>query len=138
MRTDRDYYVTDDSRITIKLDLFRRGNAASPRLDHVRAGADRLAQGRPVDVGTCLVNGEVWVTGGEGGISTFDRPLSSEPNWWLIPAGTELPPELLVRRDHATPDGRTHYALAPAHDMPLAVYRRALAALHDRCRKVDP
>lgn len=136
MKTEKDYYVTENSRIKIKLDLFRSGNSTSPRLDHVRYGEERIKAGQSVDVGTFLVSGEPWVVGREGGISTFDKPLPHEPNWWLIPAGTELPSELIIRRDHATFDGRTHYSLAPAFDMPLTSYRRSLAALHERCKKV--
>jgi hypothetical protein len=137
MRTDRDLYVTDNSRLTLKLDLFRQGNASGPRLDHVRFGADRVAQRKVVDVRPYLVNGELWVPGQTGGISTFDRPTADELHWWCIPAGTELPAELVARRDHTLRDGRTHYSLAPGYDMPLSAYRAALAALHDRCRRIS-
>ena len=75
--------------------------------------------------------------GQAGGVSTFDRPTAGEPHWWCLPAGTELPPELVARRDHTLRDGRTHYSLAPACNMPLDAYRAALAALHDRCRRIS-
>lgn len=46
-------------------DLYRRGNAASPRLDHVRVGKDILTFER---------DGVVSVTAHSGGVSTFARP----------------------------------------------------------------
>ena len=136
MKADRDYYVTENSRVTIKLDLFRKGNTEQARLDHVRFGQDRIAKGQSVDVSTFIRNAETWVAALEGGISTFDKPLPTELNWWKIPSGTEFPPELLVRRDHTGRDGRTHYSIAPAFDMPLTTYRSALASLHTKCQKI--
>ena len=74
----------------------------------------------------------------EGGISTFNKPVAGETKWWLIPSGTQLPPELIIRRDHTSNDGRTHYSLAPAFDMPLSQYKESLARLHDACTEANP
>ena len=137
MKAERDYYVTENSRVTIKLDLFRKGNSENARLDNVRFGQDRIAKGLPVDASTFIRDSDVWVEAHKGGISTFDRPLSTEKNWWRIPAGLEFPPELIVRRDHTSHDGRTHYSISPAYDMPLTSYRSALASLHDKCRRTE-
>ncbi|MEY4582665.1 MAG: hypothetical protein RL701_7368 [Pseudomonadota bacterium] len=137
MKADKDYYVTENSRVTVKIELFRAGNSTSPRLDNVRYGEERIKNKQSVDVSSFLVSGEPWVEANSGGISTFDKPIASESNWWLIPAGTELPSELGVRRDHTGPDGRTHYSLYPAFNMPLTSYRFALASLHNKCSKLE-
>lgn len=135
MRTDRDYYLVENARVTITLDLFRRGTASSPRLNKVRFGDDRLAQGLRNDVTTFEVNGEPWVRARDGGVSTFDAPAPGG-HWWRLPAGTELPEEVVVVRDHATPDGRTHYTLAPSRDMAIFRFIAALERLHARCVRV--
>jgi len=133
MRTDRDDYIVVNARVTITIDLFRRGNASSPQLNKVRFGDDRLAQGMRNDVTTYDMNGEPWGRARDGGISTFDAPGPGGGHWWKLPAGTELPEEVVIIRDHRTPDGRTHYTLAPSRDMAVIRFCAALERLHARC-----
>ena len=102
-------------------DLYRRGNASSPRLDHVRIGKDILAFER---------DGMVWVTAYSGGVSTFARP-GFGLHWWRIPRGCSYPDALLVRNDHGD-----HYVWEPHVDMPLTAYVTHLATVHALCIKV--
>jgi hypothetical protein len=46
---------------TTSVDLYRMGNATSPRMDKVR----------DQDVENYEKNGEIWIVEGSGGISTF-------------------------------------------------------------------
>ena len=98
------------------IDLYRRGNANSPRMDHVR----------PVDVVRFVQNSTEWVRGRSGGISTF---ASSTPpgrgRIWRLPAGTLYLDELHLENDHGD-----HWSWEPAQDMQLSAYLDGLRALN--------
>lgn len=95
----------------IDIDLYRGGNSASPRFDNVR---DRdVVKFRDPQTDRVMVKGM------SGGISTFTAP-KPETNWWWIPAGTVVPPKLVVTRDNTNPGtGITHYTIRPEQDMLL-------------------
>ncbi len=98
----------------IDVDLYRSGNASSPRLDNVR-DKDIV---KFKDVATGLTR----VKGMSGGISTFTAP-KPENNWWWIKAGTVVPASLVVTRDHTDPKTNiTHYTIRPASDILLTEY----------------
>ena len=100
---------------TTTVDLYRRGNASSARLDHVRRQ----------DVTTYQQNGVEWVKGKSGGVSTF--AVNSPPGAgrvWHLAQGTSYPPELYVWNDHGN-----HWSWEPDFDMSLADYRAALASV---------
>lgn len=105
----------------IDIDLYRGGNAGSPRFDNVRDKDVIKWRDPATDV--------VWVKGMSGGVSTFTAP-KPETNWWWIRAGTVVPKGLTVTRDHTFPEnGVTHYTLRPADDMTLEAYIDAMKTL---------
>lgn len=105
----------------IDLDLYRSGNATSPRFDHVR---DKDVV-KIKDQQTGLVK----VKGMSGGISTFTSPRP-EPNWWWIKAGSVVPHGLVITRDTTNPKtGITHYTIRPVEDMLLTVYTSHMCQL---------
>ena len=100
---------------TTPVQLYRRGNASSPRLDHVR----------PIDVTIFIRNGIEWVAARSGGISTFAFPtLPGRGRIWRLPAGTQYPDELILNNDHGD-----HWSWEPAQDMALSRYRTLLSAV---------
>ena len=102
-------------------DLYRRGNAASPRLTYVRLGKD-------VEV---FVRGNVnWVQAESGGVSTFSSPGLGSP-WWILPAGSEYPDELVVVNDHGN-----HFSWEPRFEMPLTDFLANLATVESAFRKL--
>jgi hypothetical protein len=97
------------------IDLYRRGNSSSPRMDNVR----------PVDVASFIRNGAEWVGGRSGGISTFASPTPpGRGRIWRLPAGTLYSDELHLENDHGD-----HWSWGPARDMKMARYRAFLAAV---------
>ncbi len=107
---------------TTTTDLFRRGNAASARLTHVRLGKD-------IDV--FQINGVDWVAAHSGGISTFSvQPPGA--NWWLLPVGYDYPDDLALANDHGD-----HYSWEPNVDMTLADYIALLASVQAAFQKVS-
>ena len=96
-------------------DLYRRGSASSPRLDHVRVGKDVEAFER---------DSMLWVRARSGGVSTFSRPGFGQ-HWWRLPQGYIYPDTVDVVNDYGH-----HYSWEPNVDMPLAKYVALLAAVH--------
>lgn len=96
--------------------LYRRGNATSPRVDHVRPSTD---------IAVISQGGVGWVLRQSGGVSCFDyTPPPGTGRIWLLPAGAPYPDELYLRDD-----GNGHWSWEPENDMPLADFRAILAAL---------
>lgn len=92
-------------------------------------------QVRRADVTIEVLNGVKWVRvrNRPRGISTFDKPdVFRKGSWeyYKIPAGTQLPEGLAIVRDFRNPVlDATHYAIAPAFDMPLKRFKDLLNVL---------
>ena len=104
------------------VDLYRRGNAGSPRLSHVRVGKDIM---------TTFENGIEIAGAHSGGVSTFSNSGAGS-NWWLLPAGTEYPDEISVINDHGN-----HYNWEPNVDLPLSDYEVLLASVESAFIRVS-
>ena len=107
---------------TTTADLFRAGNASGPRLGHVRVGKD---------ISTYSQAGIDWVVARSGGVSTFSRQGNGR-NWWLFPAGSAYPDELIVVNDHGN-----HFSWEPSVDMPLSAYIALLESVGANFHKVS-
>ncbi len=109
------------------VDLYRRGNANSPRMDNIRLGKD---------IATYERNGKTWVkeTVKEltpGGISTFSIQGKGK-NWWQIDAGTDIPQDLELINDRGN-----HWLWKPSQTMPLEKYKQALQIISQSFYKVS-
>lgn len=97
-------------------DVFRLGNATSPRLDHIRKH----------DIPIVSNDGKEMVFPDTGGISVFNiiHPRL-HGIWWKCPAGTTYPEELTIicERDYG---GLRHYLIQPSYQMELRQYLEAL------------
>ena len=88
---------------------------------------------RPADITIRLVGDVKWVfiQDRPRGISTFDKsgvPPGKAWEYYLIPAGAELPEGLAITKDEYNNHfGATHYTIAPAHDMPLERFKFLLS-----------
>jgi hypothetical protein len=95
------------------VDLYRMGNAISPRLDNIRAK----------DIEMYEDNEKTWVSANSGGISTF-AVRGSGRNWWklvretsaLRNRGSEIPSLLRVVNDYGD-----HWLWEPSYSMTLDV-----------------
>jgi len=92
------------------IDLYRRGNANSPRMDNVRTQ----------DVEIYYDNGEVWVVANSGGISTFATQGAGK-TWWKLDQSTEIPTELTLVNDYGN-----HWSWEPSYTMGRDDYIAAL------------
>lgn len=86
------------------------------------------------DVATYLKNGIAYVKSEESrGTSLSDiYGLFGDKNWdyVVIPAGTIIPKELVITKDHYIPKKSSwHYSISPNFDMPVTRFLRALDQL---------
>ena len=102
------------------LDLYRWGNASSPKLDNVR----------PTDLATYKHDGQDWVEAKSGGISVFSTD-TGEKNTWKLPKGTAYAAKLFIFNDHDN-----HWSIQPSVNMTLVEYQALLRELGARFVKV--
>ena len=86
---------------------------------------------RLADVFTYLKDGIVYVKSEESrGTSLSDKDgLFGHKNWEyvIIPAGTIIPRELIITKDHYIPHKKSwHYSISPNFDMPISKFLKAL------------
>jgi hypothetical protein len=119
------------SHLATDLNGYERGNPLFPDLEpRVLPSGDV----RDPDVDTYFENG-VWRVRAEigRGTSLTDREGIFGYNKWtyvVIPAGTIIPPELIITKDHFMQrKGCWHYSISPNYDMPVATYLSALDKL---------
>ena len=94
--------------VAVPVNVYRLGNAGSPKLTNVRIGKDVI-----VDDGIVIANGM--------GMSLSSSTSGWKGHIWLLSEGIELPEGLMLINDHGN-----HYSLAPTEDMPLDVYKELL------------
>lgn len=110
------------------VELYRRGNANSPRMDNVRLDKD---------IATYEQGGKTWVKEtalerlAPGGISTFSVQGQGK-NWWKINAGVEIPQDLELVNDRGN-----HWLWKPSLTMPLEKYKQALQTIGQSFYKVS-
>jgi hypothetical protein len=102
-------------------DLFRRGNATSPRMTQLRIGRDIITYQR---------GGTEWIAARSGSVSTFSQRGPGR-NWWRLAAGFDYPDELLVVNDHGN-----HYNWEPNVELTLAEFIELLASVEVGFTKV--
>ena len=107
---------------TLSVDLYRGGNASSPRLDNVRDKDVTKYIGK---------NGKIWVKGKQEGISTFSAYPKDPKNQWKIAKGTSYSSNLYIYKESGD-----HWLIAPAKDMPLDDYLKHLGTLKSKFVKL--
>jgi hypothetical protein len=116
--------VTENLFTSVPVNLFRGGNAGSPKLDHLR---DKDIETVEEDV---LGKKTIFVLPKTGGISTFDNDAKMKGKVWKIPSGTKLPATIMVVKDKYNSGMRaTHYSISPAYKMTLEAYILGLQEL---------
>ena len=115
---------------TLDEDLYRLGNATSPKLDNVR----------PQDVDTYERNGILMVRANGKGMSVgtlaYLKLLRISGWLWKIPATTLLPQGLLFHPD-PNPAKLGHFFLCPNSDMTMDKYRALLSQLALHCERTQ-
>lgn len=108
---------------TLTVDLYRGGNASSPRLDNVRDKDVTKYTGK---------DGKIWVKGKEGGISTFSVRPSGMSHIWKARKGTTYSSNLYIYESNKV---TKHWSIAPARDMTQDEFERHLRTFHSSFTK---
>lgn len=121
-----EYLYIEDAAF-ILLDLYRFGNASSPRLDHVR----------PLkDIAVVKQNGIELIIANGNGVSLSSKFDPSKKNTWKISRNTPLPKGLRLVSDRRPGKG-DHYMIAPVENMPFMKFIGLLQELAVHCTKVS-
>lgn len=118
----------------VPLNLWRALNVRrSERLFDLVESPFKMSNGRVRRPDITIERDWVRVRSVPRGASTFDRagvPGGKDWAYYRIPKGTILPPGLAIVKDSYNEQMQaTHYTIAPAYDMPLAVFKRLLNQL---------
>jgi hypothetical protein len=136
MHTPVEFYLK------LPVDLFRGGSPKRHRFDYLRTLPPRT-DGQVYDVKINPRTGLIDHT--SGGLSLFAVPdFSLGPDWWIVPAGTELPKEFVLTKDLTNGRFRGHYTIRAQFDIDQELWRRKLLdwadtyAIHiDKLRKAS-
>ena len=108
----------------LPVDLFRGGTPTKHKFDYLRTMPPRTKD-QIYDVKVNPKTKKIDHT--SGGLSLFDMPnYRFGPDWWVIPAGTILPPEFTLTKDLSDGKFRGHYTIRARTDMHIDVWKRKL------------
>ncbi|GAA5213137.1 hypothetical protein ACFSJ3_00435 [Corallincola platygyrae] len=125
MLTPDEIYISDYTELF--LDLYRYGNASSPRFDHVRPMKDAIIQNR---------NGIKYIVADGNGISAFSSVASGKKNTWKLPKGTPLPQGIKLVIDKR-PGRENHYMLAPQVTMRLSEFHALMDSVREHAQRIS-
>ncbi|MDH5325471.1 MAG: hypothetical protein OEZ68_15260 [Gammaproteobacteria bacterium] len=103
MHTPIEFYLV------IPCDLFRAGTPTKPKFDYIRTKPPRTDDqvfDLKIDPDTNLIDHN------SGGLSLFNKPkLENGGDWWVIPAGIDLPRGFTVTKDLTDGVFKGHYSI---------------------------
>lgn len=111
----------------ILLDLYRFGNASSPRLDGIRPFKDVMVMKQ---------NGIEMVVANGNGVSLSSVFDPKKRNTWKLSKSTPIPMGLRLVKD-LRPGRSDHFMIAPNASMPFTKYIGLLQELAISCKKVS-
>jgi hypothetical protein len=121
---------------TSRPDLFRLGNASSPKFDNVRLGKDvKVVDGKVGPSEHSYYSAPYLILSAStasGGISTFTK-AQGKKNEWVLKGTTTLVAGLQAINDHGN-----HFLIAPAEEMTVETYTSHLKALNSLAQLVPP
>lgn len=108
--------------LKVPVDLFRSGTPTRHKFDYLRTMPPRNEdQFYDVKINplTKIIKYD------SGGLSLFDAPnYSFGYDWWVIPAGTMLPPGFTLTKDLSDGKFRGHYTIRAMEDMHVEIWKQ--------------
>ncbi|WDE10390.1 hypothetical protein [Thalassomonas haliotis] len=115
--------------VKLPADLFRGGTPTKHKFDYLRTMPPRR-EDQTYDVKINPKSGFIDHT--TGGLSLFNTPnYVFGQDWWVIPAGTRLPPEFTLSKDLTGEQFRGHYTIRALIDMPGVMWKKKLTEWAD-------
>lgn len=110
--------------LKIPTDLFRAGAATKPKFDYIRTSPPRTDDQLfdiKIDPHTKMIDHKT------GGLSLFDKPrYENSLDWWVIPAGTNVPPGFTVSKDLTDGVFKGHYSIRSLSSIHIDEWKRIL------------
>lgn len=118
MHTPIEFYIK------MPCDLFRAGTPTKPKFDYIRTSPPRTEDqiyDLKIDPDTKLIDYK------SGGLSLFNKPkLENGGDWWVIPAGTNLPHGFTVTKDITDGVFKGHYSIRSLESIHIDDWKRIL------------
>ena len=101
--------------VKIPVDLFRGGTPTKHKFDYLRTMPPRKEE----QIYDVKINPKTKVIDHtSGGLSLFNAPdFSFGPDWWIIPAGTQLPDGFTITKDLTNGKFKGHFTIRALADM---------------------
>jgi hypothetical protein len=61
-----------------------------------------------------------------GGLSLFEQPHAQRSDWWVIEAGTELPPDFEASQDFTNGKLEGHWTIRAKKNMHIDIWKKTL------------
>lgn len=115
--------------VKLPADLFRGGTPTKHKFDYLRTMPPRKAD----EVYDVKINPTTrMIDHRSGGLSLFNVPdFSFGTDWWVVPAGTQLPDGFTISRDLTNGKFKGHYTIRALFDMHESVWKQKLATWAD-------
>ena len=116
--------------VKIPVDLFRGGTPTKHKFDYLRTMPPRKEE-QTYDV---KINPKTKVIDyTSGGLSLFNAPdFSFGPDWWVIPAGTQLPDGFTITKDLTNGKFKGHFTIRALTDMHETIWKQKLSEWADK------
>lgn len=103
---------------------FRAGAATKPKFDYIRTSPPRTDD-QLFDI---KINPRTnYIDHKSGGLSLFNKPkFENSKDWWVIPAGTDLPPGFTVSKDLTDGVFKGHYSIRSLRNIHLDEWKKIL------------
>lgn len=110
--------------LEIPTNLYRGGTATKPKFDYIRTSPPRDEDERfdiKINPDTKIIEHM------SGGLSLFNKPnFENGTNWWVVPAGIELPPGFTVTKDLTNGIFKGHYSIRALSDIHIDDWKKIL------------
>jgi hypothetical protein len=115
--------------VILPVDLFRGGTPTKHKFDYIRTMPPRKNE-QVFDIKINPITKKIDHT--SGGLSLFNTPNYSFGNdWWVVPAGTQLPLGFTLSKDLTNGKFKGHYTIRAMSDISLNIWKQKLVEWAD-------
>jgi hypothetical protein len=110
--------------VVLPIGLFRAGNATEPKFDYLRTNPPRKDDevfDMKFEEGSDTI-----LDHKSGGLSLFEQPSAGRSDWYVVEAGTELPPGFEASQDLTDGKLEGHWTIRATKNIHIDVWKKTL------------